>query len=106
MLATTTLSLFLALAAHVASLPTETSLPAASWTISPGTGEPHSSAEKRDELEKRALGGVYICTDINWGGTCGYAVQPTYTCIDMGTDWDKKISSFGPDSGTQCVLYK
>ncbi|MCJ1229044.1 hypothetical protein MMC12_005708 [Toensbergia leucococca] len=52
-----------------------------------------------------AIGGVYICADINWGGTCGYAVQPTYTCIDLGSDWDKKISSFGPDESTECVLY-
>ncbi|KAI5116313.1 hypothetical protein M0805_005521 [Coniferiporia weirii] len=55
-----------------------------------------------DALEKRNIGGVYICTDINWGGTCGYAVQPINECIVLGSDWAYKISSFGPDKGTTC----
>ncbi|KAI0692878.1 hypothetical protein BC835DRAFT_1355549 [Cytidiella melzeri] len=53
-------------------------------------------------LQKRAVGGVYICTDINWGGTCGYAVQPVGECIVLGSQWNKKISSFGPDQCTVC----
>ncbi|KAL5498848.1 hypothetical protein ACEPAH_2203 [Sanghuangporus vaninii] len=56
-------------------------------------------------IEKRTPGGVYICTDINWGGTCGYAVQPLDECIRLGPDWDGKISSFGPDPCTACVGY-
>lgn len=53
-------------------------------------------------LSTQAVGGVFICTDINWGGTCGYAVQPLNTCIVLGSDWKDKISSFGPDKCTEC----
>lgn len=53
--------------------------------------------------QKRTIGGVYICTDINWGGRCGYAVQQTGACIVLGSDWNKQISSFGPDECTTCM---
>lgn len=55
------------------------------------------------QIQKRAVGGVYICEDINWGGKCGYAVQPLDTCIKLGGDWNRKISSFGPDPCTYCI---
>lgn len=51
------------------------------------------------------MGGVFICTDLNWGGKCGYAVQPLDTCINLGSDWKAKISSFGPDLCTRCLAY-
>ena len=60
-------------------------------------------------LQKRTPGGVELCTDINWGGTCGYAVQPLNTCIILGDDWKNKISSFGPDPCQVCfgkLLYQ
>ncbi|KAE9410239.1 hypothetical protein BT96DRAFT_931039 [Gymnopus androsaceus JB14] len=53
-------------------------------------------------LEKRTPGGVYICTDINWGGECGYAVQALDACISLTSPWYDTISSFGPDSGAVC----
>ncbi|KAJ6606908.1 hypothetical protein B0H10DRAFT_1956710 [Mycena sp. CBHHK59/15] len=56
-------------------------------------------------LAKRTVGGIFICVDINWGGTCGYAVQPLNTCITLGSDWNNKISSIGPDPGTAVTLY-
>lgn len=52
--------------------------------------------------QKRTVGGVYICEDIGWGGRCGYAVQAINTCISLGSDWNKQISSFGPDPCTGC----
>ncbi|KAJ6558988.1 hypothetical protein B0H10DRAFT_2201296 [Mycena sp. CBHHK59/15] len=55
-------------------------------------------------LAKRNIGGIYICTDINWKGDCGYAVQPVNTCINMGSEWYRKISSLGPDPGTRVLL--
>lgn len=58
-----------------------------------------------DLPQKRNVGGVFICTDINWGGRCGYAVQPVNECIVLGSDWDKQISSFGPDQCTECTAY-
>ena len=59
-----------------------------------------------DMVQKRNIGGVYICTDINWGGRCGYAVQPLGECIVLGSDWNKQISSFGPDDCTYCAAYE
>ncbi|KAJ6606927.1 hypothetical protein B0H10DRAFT_576856 [Mycena sp. CBHHK59/15] len=56
-------------------------------------------------LAKRNIGGIYICTDINWKGDCGYAVQPVNTCINMGSEWYRKISSLGPDPGTRVQLF-
>lgn len=63
-------------------------------------------SERSDSLlEKRNIGGVclscyvnvcrakaylwqvYICTDINWGGTCGYKVQPLTECIVLTSPW-------------------
>lgn len=55
--------------------------------------------------QKRATGGVYICTDVGWGGRCGYAVQPVHKCIVLGSDWSNQISSFGPDQCTSCLAY-
>lgn len=57
------------------------------------------------ELEKRTVGGIYLCTDINFSGTCGYKVQPLNTCIVLTSPYDLSISSFGPDKGTKCHLY-
>jgi hypothetical protein len=45
------------------------------------------AAEPAADVEKRAKGGVYICTDVNWGGTCGYQVQPLNTCIHLDFPW-------------------
>ncbi|KAL6885674.1 hypothetical protein GGI43DRAFT_419074 [Trichoderma evansii] len=62
-------------------------------------------------LQKRGTpGGCEICTDINWGGTCGYKVQPLSTifkapdagreiCIVLTSPWYHTISSFVPDQG-------
>ncbi|KAI0703421.1 hypothetical protein BC835DRAFT_1023757 [Cytidiella melzeri] len=60
---------------------------------------------KTSRHARRTVGGVYICTDINWGGTCGYAVQAINQCIVLGSDWNKQISSFGPDECTICYAY-
>lgn len=62
-------------------------------------------SDAASHLEKRTVGGVYICDDVHWGGKCGYAVQPLYTCIKLGSDWNKKISSFGPDPCTFCYAW-
>ncbi|RPD53470.1 hypothetical protein L226DRAFT_614791 [Lentinus tigrinus ALCF2SS1-7] len=64
------------------------------------------SSDTNLRLEKRNIGGVYICSGTNWGGECGYAVQPLDTCIVLGSDWKNKIASFGPDSCTMCFAYK
>lgn len=49
---------------------------AADMIASPAPGEGRS-------LEKREAGGVYLCTDANWSGTCGYAQQQVDACIGL-----------------------
>ncbi|KAI0703274.1 hypothetical protein C8Q76DRAFT_754412 [Earliella scabrosa] len=57
------------------------------------------------EMSVANVGGVYICDGTDWTGKCGYAVQPLDTCIVLGSDWKKKIASFGPDQCTICHAY-
>ncbi|KAH8799687.1 hypothetical protein F5884DRAFT_113938 [Xylogone sp. PMI_703] len=56
-------------------------------------------------LETRQDGGIIICTDINWQGTCGYAKQPWNTCIQLTAPYWHTISSIGPDQFNAVVLY-
>ncbi|PSN59885.1 hypothetical protein BS50DRAFT_681988 [Corynespora cassiicola Philippines] len=57
------------------------------------------------EVEKRAEGGVYICTEQYWQGECGYKKQPLGVCIHLDAPWKYTISSFGPDGGIVCSWY-
>ncbi|KAI5120973.1 hypothetical protein M0805_006645 [Coniferiporia weirii] len=74
--------------------------------LSTGTAASPTPAPATETLEKRTVGGVYICTDLNWEGTCGYAVQPLEECIVLGSEWSDQISSFGPDECTTCFGYE
>ncbi|KAI9727590.1 MAG: hypothetical protein M1834_008029 [Cirrosporium novae-zelandiae] len=65
-------------------------------------------------LEERDDGpGVYMCTDVNWGGECyyqpGLATTGENACRqvpDNELNGDKSlVSSFGPDEGQTCTLY-
>ncbi|KAF2272064.1 uncharacterized protein EI97DRAFT_437245 [Westerdykella ornata] len=86
--------LSLALAGGALALPTDVA-PANFTTLSP--------IEARS-LERRQPGGVFITTDIKWGGLPGYAKQPWDICIQLDAPWYKSISSIGPDSGNAVVL--
>ncbi|KAM3066306.1 hypothetical protein ACMFMG_003183 [Clarireedia jacksonii] len=55
------------------------------------------------DLEKRQEGGVFITTDINWGGTTGYAKQNWDVCIRLDDPWWHSISSIGPDPGNAII---
>ncbi|KAJ7118539.1 hypothetical protein C8R43DRAFT_1112561 [Mycena crocata] len=66
---------------------------------------PTSPSMTQTLASRNTPGGVKICTDINWGGTCGYAVQPLNTCIVLTSPWYHAISSFGPDHGAACFAY-
>ncbi|OHE96102.1 hypothetical protein CORC01_08639 [Colletotrichum orchidophilum] len=56
------------------------------------------------ELSERQPGGVFITTDIGWGGTTGYAKQPYDLCIVLTSPWYHTISSIGPDAGNAIVV--
>ncbi|KAJ7191189.1 hypothetical protein GGX14DRAFT_481708 [Mycena pura] len=58
---------------------------------------PHSLA-----LSIGKPGGVFICENTDWSGTCGYAVQPLNECILLASPWFDSVSSFGPDPGATC----
>lgn len=45
------------------------------------------SAVPTAALEERTVGGIKICTDVNWKGTCGYKVQPINKCIHLDPPW-------------------
>ncbi|KAI1327921.1 hypothetical protein F5Y16DRAFT_370152 [Xylariaceae sp. FL0255] len=59
-----------------------------------------------DAIQKREPGGVFICTDINWGGTCGFAKQPWNECIQLTSPWYHSISSIGPDTFNAIVAFQ
>ncbi|KAF7716341.1 Uncharacterized protein PECH_000124 [Penicillium ucsense] len=57
-------------------------------------------------LQKRIEGGVEICTDLNWGGQCGFAKQPWDLCIRLDSPWWHSITSIGPDQYNVIVAYE
>ncbi|GJE96653.1 hypothetical protein PsYK624_128540 [Phanerochaete sordida] len=57
------------------------------------------------EAEKRTVGGAFLCTDINWSGTCGHFTPALGACVNLDSFWNKQVSSFGPDECTRCDAY-
>ncbi|KAJ7285347.1 RlpA-like double-psi beta-barrel-protein domain-containing protein-containing protein [Mycena rebaudengoi] len=55
--------------------------------------------------QKRAPGGVLVCDELNWSGTCSKIIAPLASCIQLGEDWYHKVASFGPDDGAICTAY-
>ncbi|KAH7075498.1 hypothetical protein BKA63DRAFT_552984 [Paraphoma chrysanthemicola] len=55
--------------------------------------------------EPRVLGGVYICPDINWSGSCTHYLRPLGSgpndCVKLNGD----ATSVGPDEGIQCTFF-
>ena len=62
-------------------------------------------AAPHQALQKRGLpGAVYLCTDQNFRGECGWT-PPSPGCHISGTGEDAP-ESIGPDPGGYCILYK
>jgi hypothetical protein len=55
---------------------------------------------------QRALGDVYFCTDKGFKGACKLFPVDNLACNQLSSDFDNKISSFGPDQGIECTLYQ
>ncbi|KAI5816156.1 hypothetical protein BZA77DRAFT_369136 [Pyronema omphalodes] len=51
-------------------------------------------------------GGVYYCEDAFWGATCIYNIYNLAKCHNVPSEFNDKISSFGPDDGTFCFVYE
>ncbi|OCL04904.1 hypothetical protein AOQ84DRAFT_299935 [Glonium stellatum] len=99
-------TLLLSMSTAVYALPTASSLPEGWQPISRDEilRRMETSTTASSPLEKRTPGGIYICTGANYSGTCGYAVQPFNTCIELTSPWYHNIGSFGPDQGALCRL--
>ncbi|KAH0268032.1 hypothetical protein KCU91_g9672, partial [Aureobasidium melanogenum] len=52
----------------------------------------------------RDAGNVYVCTGANFTDHCEYLKQPLDTCVILPDSLNKKVSSFGPDAGSTCLL--
>ncbi|KAJ6469353.1 hypothetical protein C8R45DRAFT_1016762 [Mycena sanguinolenta] len=50
-------------------------------------------------------GGVFICQNTDWQGSCGYSVVAMNECILLTSPWLDTISSFGPDPGATCFAF-
>ncbi|QRV74523.1 hypothetical protein RhiJN_02539 [Ceratobasidium sp. AG-Ba] len=50
--------------------------------------------------------GVFFCTDANFKGNCVYVHGfNSGQCVGVGSDFNDKVSSFGPDQGITCTIY-
>ncbi|KAK4545343.1 hypothetical protein LTR36_003523 [Oleoguttula mirabilis] len=54
-------------------------------------------------LSKRNVGGVRLCTGIDWTGYCDYVIWPLNECINL-RDYAGRVLSFRPDEDTECYL--
>ncbi|KAF2247050.1 hypothetical protein BU26DRAFT_402487, partial [Trematosphaeria pertusa] len=48
---------------------------------------------------------LYICADAGFKGTCENLHLDPGKCYNAPNQWNKNISSAGPDNGTFCALY-
>ncbi|KAG9097611.1 hypothetical protein FS749_005901 [Ceratobasidium sp. UAMH 11750] len=52
-------------------------------------------------------GGTYFCTDINFTGRCAYVSGfGSGQCVNVGQDFNDNVSSFGPDPGLTCNIFR
>ncbi|KAJ7595946.1 hypothetical protein C8J56DRAFT_923614 [Mycena floridula] len=58
-------------------------------------------------LEKRRLGSVYLCTAENFTGDCVLITGgKNGECMDLASDLNDRVVSFGPDGGQYCFVYQ
>jgi hypothetical protein len=62
--------------------------------------------QRRDALQKRDAGNVYLCTDANWQGYCVYITDAgSGECVNLASDLNDLVSSFGPDPNQGCYMF-
>ncbi|KAJ7117144.1 hypothetical protein C8R44DRAFT_983375, partial [Mycena epipterygia] len=58
-------------------------------------------------VDKRTLGNSYLCTGVGFSNYCVLITgERNGACVDLGPDLDKFVSSFGPDVGQTCFLWR
>ena len=59
---------------------------------------PHETIRARDSLEEHGkIGGIYMCTGINFTGDCKYTQLVMGTCYGLPPPLKSNIASFAPD---------
>ncbi|KAI8934693.1 hypothetical protein NX059_008384 [Plenodomus lindquistii] len=76
--------------------------------VTPSQAGPAVESSTAPELSvptPSALAGVYICTDINWSGSCTHTFTPLGSAPSSCTTLNGTASSIGPDVGVRCRFY-
>ncbi|KAF7356187.1 hypothetical protein MVEN_00950000 [Mycena venus] len=64
------------------------------------------SPARREDLEKRDAGNVFMCTAANWGEYCVYITDAgSGECVNLAADLNDQVSSFGPDPNQSCYVF-
>ncbi|KAF1985831.1 hypothetical protein K402DRAFT_101759 [Aulographum hederae CBS 113979] len=76
----------------------------------PWHGNPHWRRpwEERDivRVDSKNIG-AYMCREANWKGTCrSYKNLVADRCYAFNGDDDNSATSWGPDKGVECIIYK
>jgi hypothetical protein len=58
----------------------------------------HQPAPQRADGENGYIGGLYMCTNYGYRGTCSYAKYPMSTCYNLLAPFYNNVSSFSPDN--------
>ncbi|KAJ7631292.1 hypothetical protein DFH06DRAFT_1140545 [Mycena polygramma] len=83
-----------------------TTISAASYNNGTATPADIPGPGRRDELQKRDAGNVYLCTAANWGLYCVYITDAgPGECVNLGPDLNDQVSSFGPDPNQSCYVF-
>ncbi|KAJ7799877.1 hypothetical protein B0H14DRAFT_3491177 [Mycena olivaceomarginata] len=61
---------------------------------------------RRNDLQKRDAGNVYMCTAAYWQEYCVYITDAgPGECVNLAGDLNNLVSSIGPDPNQECYLY-
>ncbi|QRV89269.1 hypothetical protein RhiJN_17287 [Ceratobasidium sp. AG-Ba] len=112
------LAVFTALSAVGSAVATPTGLaPRADWkdqygwdgkSISPVQLDPSNAVRPTPGKPAPAAlpGGVYWCDNVNFWQPCEYVNGfSSGQCVEVGSVWNDRISSFGPDFGIICNVF-
>ncbi|KAJ7811977.1 hypothetical protein B0H13DRAFT_2383527 [Mycena leptocephala] len=63
--------------------------------------------DRRDGLQKRDAGNVYLCVAANWQEYCVYITDAgPGECVNLADDLNDQVSSFGPDPNQYCYAFR
>ncbi|KAJ6592244.1 hypothetical protein DFH09DRAFT_1136956 [Mycena vulgaris] len=61
---------------------------------------------RRDAFQKRDAGNVFLCTAANWEQYCVYITDAgNGECVNLASDLNDLVSSFGPDPNQGCYMF-